>query len=119
YYFSFVLLVLGAFYFYEAFKNKTIVDFFKRTLIIIAGAALALLANFNSFYNAAVYSKYTMRGAPELTINPDGSDKKSTLSSGLDRDYIVQWCYGKQETYNLLVPNAKGDSKNLTGEYFD
>lgn len=119
YYFSFVLLVLGAFYFYEAFKNKTTTDFFKRTLLIIAGAALALLANFNSFYNAAVYSKYTMRGTPELTINPDGSDKKSTLSSGLDRDYIVQWCYGKQETYNLLVPNAKGDSKNLTGEYFD
>lgn len=119
YYFAFILFILGAFYFYEAIKTKAVADFLKRTLIIIAGATLALLANFNSFYNAAVYSKYTMRGTPELTINPDGSDKKSTLSSGLDRDYIVQWCYGKQETYNLLVPNAKGDSKNLTGEYFD
>ncbi|MCB9335100.1 MAG: YfhO family protein [Flavobacteriales bacterium] len=119
YYFAFVLLFIGAFKLYEAFKEKTIAHFVKRSSLLVVGVIIAVLANFNQFYNTYTYAKHTMRGTPELTINPDGSSKKANQSSGLDRDYIVQWCYGKQETLNLFIPNAKGDSKNLTGEYFD
>ncbi len=119
YYFAFVLLFIGAFKLYEAFKEKTIAHFVKRSSLLVVGVLIAVLANFNQFYNTYTYAKHTMRGTPELTINPDGSSKKANQSSGLDRDYIVQWCYGKQETLNLFIPNVKGDSKNLTGEYFD
>ncbi len=119
YYFIFILLFIGVFSFYDAIKSKTLPHFFKRTIVIVGCTFIALLANFNQYYNANAYSKFTMRGTPELTINPDGSSKKATLSSGLDRDYITQWCYGKEETLNMFIPNTKGDSKNVTNEYFD
>ena len=47
-----------------------------------------------------------MRGKSELM-------KKNTAnqtSSGLERDYITQWSYGIDETWTLLVPDAKGGS---------
>jgi len=119
YYFSFILIFIGVYFLYKYIKNKELVRFFKRTGIIVIGIMLALLANFNNYYNNYDYSKYTMRGVPEITINPDGTKKITNQSLGLDRDYIVQWSYGKQETLNLLIPNAVGDSRNLTGDYFD
>ena len=45
-----------------------------------------------------------MRGKSELVKK----DAANQTSSGLDRDYITQWSYGVDETWTLLVPNAKG-----------
>ena len=45
-----------------------------------------------------------MRGKSELVKK----DAANQTSSGLDRDYITQWSYGIDETWTLLVPNAKG-----------
>lgn len=119
YYLAFILIAIGISELYRYIKLKQLKSFFIRTGLIIVAFIFALLANFTNSYYTYSYGKDTMRGTPELTINPDGSSKKDNLSSGLDRDYIVQWCYGKEETLNLLIPNAKGDSRNLTGDYFD
>ena len=45
-----------------------------------------------------------MRGKSELVKK----NVTNQTSSGLDRDYITQWSYGIDETWTLLVPNAKG-----------
>ena len=46
-----------------------------------------------------------MRGGhSELTSTADASQK----TSGLDRDYITQYSYGRSETFTLLIPNVKG-----------
>ena len=119
YYLAFILLAIGISELVRYIKIKELKSFFIRTGLVVVACTFALLANFTANYYTYSYGKDTMRGAPELTINPDGSSKKANLSSGLDRDYIVQWCYGKEETLNLLIPNAKGDSRNLTSDYFD
>ena len=119
YYLGFVLLAIGISELVRFIKEKNIKGYLIRTAVIVVASTLALTANFTANYYTYAYGKDTMRGTPELTINPDGSSKKANLSSGLDRDYIVNWCYGKQETLNLLIPNTKGDARNLTGDYFD
>lgn len=119
YYLAFILLAIGIVEFINYLKRNELKSFFIRTSLIVVASVFGLLANFTNTYYMYSYGKDTMRGTPEISVNPDGSSKEKTQSSGLDRDYIVQWCYGKEETLNLFIPNAKGDSKNLTGEYFD
>ena len=119
YYFAFVMLSIGLYELIRFVRLKEIQGFFIRTSLVVVACIFALLANFTNTYYTYSYGSQTMRGVPELTITPDGSSKESQQSSGLDRAYIVNWCYGKQETLNLLIPNTKGDSRNLTGEYFD
>jgi hypothetical protein len=120
YYFSMVMLVLVVAEFFRFKKNNEVKRYFQRTALIVAAGLIGAVANFANYYHTYAFSKETMRGKPALTIEAnDNSGNSKNLSSGLDRDYIVQWCYGKEETYNLLVPNAKGDARNLTGEFFD
>jgi Bacterial membrane protein YfhO len=119
YYLAFILIAIGIYEFINYIKSNQIKSFLIRTILIVFASSFGLLANFTNTYYTYSYGKDTMRGTPEITVKPDGNSKEKTQSSGLDRDYIVQWCYGKQETLNLLIPNAKGDSKNLTGKYFD
>ena len=45
-------------------------------------------------------------GPSELTVNADGSPKEK--SSGLDRDYITEYSYGKLESLNLFIPGLFG-----------
>jgi hypothetical protein len=65
---------------------------------------IAIGINFANLYTTYEYGKYSMRGKSDLKLN----DKNMT--SGLDKNYILSWSYGVDETFNLLIPNYKGGS---------
>ncbi|MGE5419734.1 MAG: hypothetical protein ACM3UT_06080, partial [Chloroflexota bacterium] len=106
YYAFLCVLVLGITEFVFSIRNKTIPDFLKRTAILILPALIAIGINFASLYTTYEYGKYSTRGKSELT----GAGQKA--SSGLDRDYILAWSYGIDETFNMLIPNYKGGSSH-------
>lgn len=106
YYFLFVIVALAAAYLYKAVRNKSVPGWCKATGALAVAALLAVTANLPSLYNTYEYSKETMRGGhSELTGDDGKSDEKT---SGLDRDYITQYSYGRAESFSLLIPDIKG-----------
>lgn len=104
-YYAFIcLLVFLLIEFTGSIREKTLRRFLKTSLILIIPVVLALGINFGNLYTINEYGKYSIRGKSDLTR----TDK--TVSRGLDRDYIVSWSYGIDETMNLLIPNYKGGS---------
>lgn len=106
YYAFLCVLVLGITEFIFSVRNKTIAEFLKKSAILIIPALIAIGINFASLYTTYEYGKYSTRGKSELT----GTGQKA--SSGLDKDYILAWSYGIDETLNMLIPNYKGGTSH-------
>lgn len=106
YYFLFVILFMVIAYFVDAYRNKTLPDFFKASAILLVAGIIGISTNLSSLYHTYEYSKETMRGKSEL--KQESVNAAQQTSSGLDRDYITHWSYGIGETFTLLVPNTKG-----------
>lgn len=104
YYAIICLLVFIITEFIWSIKQKTIPKFLKTSALLIIPVVIAVGTNFGNLYTVYEYSKYSMRSKSDLV-----SENKN-LSSGLDRDYIVHWSYGIDETMNLLIPDYKGGS---------
>jgi hypothetical protein len=104
YYAMLCLLVFGIVEFIYSYKNKSVIKFLKTSAILIIPFIIAIGINFASLYTTWEYGKYSIRGKSDLILN----DKN--ITSGLDKDYILFWSYGVDETLNLLIPNYKGGS---------
>ncbi len=104
YYGSLALAVFGITELLSSIREKKVGGFLKTTGLLAAGALLALAVNFSYLYTSYEYSKKTIRGKSELTHNYENQ------TSGLDKDYAVQWSQGITETLTLLIPNFKGGS---------
>lgn len=102
YYAAILVLILGITYFIYAIREKTLPDFAKTTLLLLAGAILAIGANFSRLYTTYEYGKYSMRGKSELTLN--GENK----TSGLDENYILDYSYDLGEAMTAFIPRFKG-----------
>ncbi|WP_300700625.1 YfhO family protein [Bacteroides sp.] len=107
YYFLFVILFFVGAYFEDAWRNKTLPQFFKASAVLVVAALIGVAANLSNLYHTYTYSKETMRGKSELVQTGEAAKQ---ASGGLERDYITQWSYGVDETLTLLVPNFKGGS---------
>ncbi len=107
YYFMFVILALSAAYLYKAVRKGEMRRWIKATGALAVAAILAVTANLPSLYNTYEYSKETMRGGHSELSAPDAG-ANSEKTSGLDRDYITQYSYGRAETFSLLIPDVKG-----------
>lgn len=106
YYLLFAILILGIVELIEAIKKKTIPQFVTQSAMLILAMILAVGVNATRLLSTKQYADYSTRGKSELTINPDGTDKQVT--NGLSKDYITQYSYGIDETFNLLVPRYMG-----------
>lgn len=110
YYLFLVLLFVGIGEMIAFIKKKELNVFFKRIAFIVLAAVLGILPNLGNIMVALEYSKESTRGKSELTITPTGESNTQNVSSGLDKDYITQWSFGIDETFTLIIPNAKGGS---------
>jgi len=107
-YYGFIIIALfGLVQLIFAIKEKTLPDFFKAILYLLVGAIIAVGMNFSRLYTTWEYSKETIRGPSELTTN------EPNKTTGLDKDYVVQWSYGIDETLTLLIPNFKGGASQV------
>lgn len=102
YYTLIIVLIMMVFILWDFIKEKKIMDFLKRSLILSIAVFLAIGINAPNLWLTYEYGKYSTRGKSELTSNQENK------TSGLDRDYIVGWSSGIGETFTLLIPNFKG-----------
>ena len=104
YYALICLLVFGIVEFIYSWKNKSVIKFLKTSALLIIPFIIAVGINFASLYTTYEYGKYSIRGKSDLTTS------NNNITSGLNKEYIVYWSYGVDETFNLLIPNYKGGS---------
>jgi hypothetical protein len=106
YYVAILILILAITYFVYAVKEKTLPDFIKTSAFLLVALILAVGTNFSRLYTTYEYGKYSMRGKSELTLN---NENKTT---GLDRDYILDYSYDWGEALTAFIPRFKGGGMN-------
>lgn len=105
YYFLFVIIGIVLAFLVIALKQKQVKQWGIASGALFIAAILAVGANSPSLYNTYEYSKETIRGRhSDLTSTNTDNNK----TSGLDKDYILQYSYTPSETFTLLIPNVKG-----------
>lgn len=97
----------------NSIKEKCIGSFIKASMCLLVAAIIGIMTNITTIYANYEFGKETTRGKPILTQNQSSPSNQTT---GLDRDYITQWSYGKGETWSLLIPNAKGGASGYIGK---
>ena len=92
---------------------------FKYLLIVsgslIAAGILAVLPSMSNLLTTFEYSKYTTRGATDLTITADNQAREKSGLTGLNKDYILEYNFGKGEGLSIFIPNAKGGKADYIG----
>ena len=120
YYLGFIILILGIVKLIEAIKEKAYVPFIKQSAVILFAMILGLGVNATRLMAMKEYADASTRGKTELTIEPDGSQKKVT--QGLSKAYITEYSYGITETFNLFIPRFMGggtvESLDEDSEYY-
>jgi len=106
YYLLLLVLILGMAYMVDAYRKKLLPHFFKSVGMLCIAAILAVGLNATNIMATQEYVKESSRGKSDLTINADGSPKEVT--SGLSREYITEYSYGKLESFNLYIPKFMG-----------
>lgn len=109
YYSMFIIVALVIAYLVKAIIDKKLGRWCIATASLAVAALLALAANSPNLYLTYKYSQETIRGGhSELTPKGEDAVNAKPTEGGLDKDYITQWSYGKDETFTLLIPNVKG-----------
>ncbi len=113
YYFSFVIVFILLGYLYQTIKAKTFKHYVLASATTLIAAIVSISINSSNLYHTYQYTQETMRGGSVLSqgASTPGASKKS----GLDKEYITAWSYGKAETLTFLVPNLYGGATGALG----
>lgn len=112
-YYGFMLFTLVFLtYFITALKTKKLNPFFIAVALFIVSFFISILPNAGNLLATYEYGNYTTRGKSELTIDSSLKPNFSNSTSGLDKDYAVQYSYGVGETFTFLIPDFKGGSSS-------
>ena len=109
YYLALIIVIIVIAELVNDIIHKKLFHFFKASIGLVVAAVIGILTCSTSLYGSYEFGKETTRGKPVLTRNTENQ------TTGLDRDYITQWSYGKGETWSLLIPNAKGGASSYIG----
>ena len=102
-------MLVGIYELMISFKSKTLVSFFKKCGLLLAGIFLAVLCNSGNLFMTYDYLEDSQRGPSELTT----LDNIENNTGGLDLSYMTNWSYGIDESINLMIPRAKGKGSGL------
>jgi hypothetical protein len=109
YYFLLLLFIIAIFEFVAAIRAKQLKPFLISAAFVGLAFIIGILPNATSLWATYEYGKFSTRGPTELTIKSNKeSNEDVKTTNGLDKDYAMQWSYGIDETFTLLVPNFKG-----------
>jgi hypothetical protein len=108
YYGLLLLSLIFIAYFVVALRNKSLKAFFIAGGIFAASLFISVLPNTGNLLCTWEYAKHTTRGQTELTIGPDGKSNAADKTSGLDKNYALQYSYGVTESFTFLIPDFKG-----------
>lgn len=112
YYFLVVILSLAIGQFVVSYRAKLLKHFAQASAILLLAATLGIGSNIAGLYYTADYSTVSTRGGATELIE-EGATADPNKTSGLDRDYITAWSYGKGETFNLFIPNFVGGGREF------
>jgi hypothetical protein len=112
YYLAFLLAAVAIGEAIRLLIKKEFVPLGKVVAALGIGSILAIMPSWGNLSSTSEYSKYTTRGATDLTLKAKG-DKSTNVKDGLETNYILEYNYGKGELLSIIAPNAKGER----GEY--
>lgn len=108
YYTAFLLIGLGIYFLIKAVVDKQIKQFALTSGAILSSVLIAIMVNIGNIKVTQDFSKHTIRGGNDLTMNADGTSIDQSNESGLDIAYMTNWSYGLGETMTLFSPYVKG-----------
>lgn len=104
YYLVMLFFILGMVKLIEAVKENHLKSYLKSVVVLLLAGLLGASTNITRILTTAEYGEESMRGKSELT------NDLHNKTSGLDKDYVTNWSYGKAESFTLLIPNFHGGS---------
>jgi len=105
YYMLFILGIYGLILLIDRIRNHSVTNLVKPVLVIFAAVLLAVGTHTGRLWGVYEYSKFSTRGASELT---DPNSQGDQGESGLTRDYVFAWSHSIWEPFTLLIPNFYG-----------
>lgn len=103
YYFIIAMVIMVVSIGVWSYKNKELKKFWISSAALVVTTLLAVGANSIYLYYTYDYSKDSTRGKSILSQEGDPN-----ATSGLDKNYITDWSYGKMESFNMFIPNLTG-----------
>jgi hypothetical protein len=107
YYLALTFLFLGIAQFIYDLKAGQLASFLKASLVLVAGAALALGTTASNLMTTYEYSRDTMRGKPILAADKE-TVTSSSQTEGLAWDYAMQWSNGAIDVLAGFIPGVAG-----------